>query len=676
MGPLLQRPIGRCLTAGVALVVALACSRSTASGRMTFRTYQEVPVGTGPTVMAPLDLGGPALAVGSDDGLVVCRVEQGKLVPNERIKSVSFVKSLDAGDVTGDKQADLACVSGRSAAVTILPGAPNGSFGEPFNVALEAPPTTVKVRPFNSKGDRAIFVVQDGKVLVLVPSSGRSFRKLVVPDARSAVDVDVADLDGNELPDLLVGEVDRLLLLHGNGDGTFGAPSTLDARYGTRHVLVTDLDRDGRPDVLVIGEEGLLVYRVNKPAGGDVDAPESVPMAEPRSLLSSSDISAVSVADIDGNGYPDIAFTDAGRGTVSLLMGGADGHIESGESYVTGRGPEQILLGDFTGDGRIDAVVLNHVGDSVVLLPGTGSGFRSSSALLADARDLSAIAVGDFDGDGHLDIAAVSEESGTVILFAGNGRGSFTTHVPVRVGNQPQGAIAGRFRPGDSDDLAVTDFGADEVVVLEGSAQDPFGAVQRVRVGEGPSAIVGGAFNLAGRTDLAVGSQISKTVSILRNDGNGRFAVAEDIPVETEPGFLILGDTNGDGRLDLLVGNDRSDTVIVLLGTPGGFAPAKQDHLGDRARPLVAEDLDGDGRVDLVMADEGADVIEILPGTAGKAFGSRVRVPAGPRPHSVAAGDFDEDGLPDLAVLHQSGRIVSILLNTGGPTAESQRPKP
>jgi hypothetical protein len=673
---LLQRPSGHRLAAGVALVVALTWSCNTASARMAFRTYEEVPVGTAPTAMTPLDLGVPALAVGSDDGLVVFRVEQGKLVPKERIKSVSFVKSLDVGDVTGDKLADLVCVSGRSARVTILPGSSNGPFGEPFSVNLDAMPTAVKVRPFNSKGDRAIFVVQDGKVVVLVPSSGRSFRKIVVPAARSAVDVDVADLDGNDLPDLLIGEVDRLLLLRGNGDGTFGAPSTLDARYGVRHVLVADFDRDARPDVLVIGEDGLLLYRVNTVAGGDDVAPGSVQMAKPRVLLASPDISAISVADVDGNGHPDIAITDAGRGTVSLLMGGANGQIESGESYVTGRGPEQILLGDFTGDGRIDALVLNHVSDSVVLLPGTGSGFRSSSALLADARDLSALAVGDFDGDGHLDIAALSEEGGTVTLFPGNGRGTFTTHAALRVGTQPRAAIAGRFRPGNTDDLAITDFATDEVVVLQSSGPDPLSTVQRVRVDAGPSAIAAGSFSRAGLTDLAVGSQLSNTVSILRNDGNGHFAVVEDIAVATEPGFLILGDTNGDGRLDLLVGNDRSDSVNVLLGTPDGFAPAKQDHLGDRARPLVAEDLDGDGHVDLVVANEGADVIEILPGTAGKAFGSRVRIPAGPRPHTVAAGDFNEDGLPDLAVLHESGRMVSILLNTGGPTPEVQRHKP
>lgn len=676
MSLLLQGPIRRRLAAAAVLVLALACSRGTASGRMAFRTHHEVPAGTAPTAMVRADLDGPALVVGSDEGLTVFRVEQEKLVTKERIKSVSFVKSLDVGDVTGDGQADIVCVSGRSTAVIILPGGPNGSFGEPFNVALEAPPATVKIRPFSNKGDRAIFVVQDGKVVVLVPSSGRSFRKLVAPAARSAIDVDVADLDGNDVPDLLVAEVDRLLLLRGNGDGTFGAPSTLDARYGARHVLATEVDRGARPDVLVIGEEGLLVYRVDKAVAGDEDTQGSVQTTEPRCLLSSPDISAVSVADIDGNGYPDLAVTDAGRGIVSLLMGGADGRFELGESYATGRGPEQIVLGDFTRDGTIDAVVLNHVGDSIVLLPGTSGGFCSSRSLLADARDLSAMAVGDFDGNGHLDIAAVSEESGTVILFAGNGRGSFTTHVPLRVGSQPRAAIAARFRPGDTDDLAVANFGADEVVVLQGGAQDPFGTTQRVPVGEGPSAIVAGAFSVAGRADLAVANQVSSTVSILRNDGNGHFAVSEDIPIETEPGFLILGDTNGDGRLDLLVGNDRSNTVVVLLGTAEGFAPAKKDQLGDRARPLVAEDLNGDGHVDLVMTDEGADMVEILPGTAGRAFGSRLRVPAGPHPHSVAAGDFNEDGLPDLAVLHRNGRTVSILFNTDGPTKKSQRPNP
>jgi hypothetical protein len=671
-----QRPIGHRLAAGVVLIIAFSSSYGTASARIAFSTYEPVPVGTAPTTMARLDLDGPGVAVGSDDGLVVLRVEQGKLVRKQRIKSLSFVKSLDVGDVTGDRVADVVCASGRSTALTILPGAPNGSLGEPFNVNLDAPATAVKVRPFNSKGDRAVFIVQGGKILVLVPLSGRSFRRVVVPAVQGALDLDVADLDGNEVPDLVVAEVDRLLLLRGNGDGTFGTPNILDARYGASQVLATTFEGGARSGVLAVRDNGLVLFGATTLAGDNGGPDGSVQTAEPRVLLESTDISAVSVADIDGNGHSDIALTDAGRGTVTLFMGGAKGQLEIGESYVTGRGPKQILLGDFTGDGRMDAIVLNHVSDSVVLLPGAGSGFASSRALLVDERDLSALAVGDFDGDGHLDIALVGEESGTLSLCPGDGRGTFMVHSAVRVATQPRAVIAGRFRPGNADDLAVADFAADEVVVLQDRAPDSLDAVQRVRVGAGPSTIVAGSFGSTGLTDLAVGSRISNTVSVLLNDGDGHFALTEEITVETEPGFLILGDTNGDGRLDLLVGNDRSDTVNVLLGTPDGFAPAKQDHLGDRARPLVAEDLDGDGHVDLVVANEAADVIEVLPGTAGKGFGSRVRIPAGQRPHSVAAGDFNEDGLPDLAVLHESGRIASILLNTGGPTAEAQRHKP
>jgi len=666
MNRLLQGPMRSRLSAGGALALAVLCLGGPAPARMAFRTHHEVPAGSGPTAIARIPASNSALVVGSDDGLLLFHAGKERLSRSRRIGSIQFVRSLDAGDLDGDGLPDLVCISGHSAALTVVPGAGPDKFGDEFDVPLESEPSRVKIRPFGKKLGLSAFVLRDAGVVVLVPSGRRRFRQLAVPGVDDALDFDVADFDGDDVPDLVVAEMDHLLLLRGSAAGSFGTPRVVDSGRSARRVLLADVDRDGRPEILLITETEVVLFGIRLPAAAADADHGPIELTPPRRILSSAGISALSTADMDGDGYPDLAVTDSTRGTLTLLLGTGEGRFSPAGSYVTGRSPGEMVLGDFTQDGHVDAAVLNYVGDSITLLPGSDHGFQSSLSLLADARDLVGINVADFDGDDHLDIATISEESGTVTLFTGNGTGRFATRAPVKVGSQPRAAVAGRLRPGRADDLAVADFAADEVVLLRGSSDTGLHPTQRVSVGAGPAAIVAGSLTTPDGVDLAVANQLARTVSILRNDGQGRFEVVEEIAVGTEPGFLLMGDVNRDGRPDLLVGDERADTVVVLAGTSEGFAPPRTDQLGDRARPLVADDFDGDGRVDLVVCDEAADLVQVLPGLEKGGFGSPIPFPAGPHPDRVAAGDFNEDGRPDLAVLHGNDRTVSILINTSG----------
>ena len=80
------------------------------------------------------------------------------------------------------------------------------------------------------------------------------------------------------------------------------------------------------------------------------------------------------LADVNGDGIPDIICPDGPNGTVSVLLGNGNGTFQSSLTYLTGLYPTSVAVGDVNGDGHADLVVGNRFGSSVSVLLGNGDG--------------------------------------------------------------------------------------------------------------------------------------------------------------------------------------------------------------------------------------------------------------------------------------------------------------
>lgn len=110
---------------------------------------------------------------------------------------------------------------------------------------------------------------------------------------------------------------------------------------------------------------------------------------------------AVSVADFDGDGKPDLCL--AGAGKVVLLQNGGEAYSEISLPGVSGC--RAAVWADYNGDGRPDLLLATSAGPRLFTNLGNGQ-FRDDSALLPSGAgwNLTAAAWLDYDADGKPDI--------------------------------------------------------------------------------------------------------------------------------------------------------------------------------------------------------------------------------------------------------------------------------
>jgi hypothetical protein len=195
------------------------------------------------------------------------------------------------------------------------------------------------------------------------------------PGGTEPTSVSIIDLNGDGVPDLLVGNFGNCGLkntvgtLLGNGDGTFqpAKVTNVNVKCGvnaaSQNLIAADFNGDHIPDIAVMVNGGVAIFL------GKGDGTFSTPGKFYQVGCGSYGGLA---ADFNGDGIPDLVLVgNCTTSYVSVLVGNGDGTFQPPAKFAVGSLPVWLTVADFNGDGKPDIATVNYVSQDVSILLNT-----------------------------------------------------------------------------------------------------------------------------------------------------------------------------------------------------------------------------------------------------------------------------------------------------------------
>jgi hypothetical protein len=366
--------------------------------------------------------------------------------------------------------------------------------------------------------------------------------------------------------------------------------------------------------------------------GNGVRDPGEICYAPPRIIpFAAVDTAAwgLAIADIDGDGRPEIVAMASTGSTLRLHVVSSDGagnfsalapvvaSTEFSSGGLIGPMSPYVALGEVTGDAHLDAVVsFNYVNSHLVIVPGTSDGSLGTAGTPQASTAYGPVALGNADADDLLDLFHVDLNNGTV-----------------------------RVRPATSPGV----FGA-------ASSTSP----------NNMASIWGALADLTGNGWPEIISRNGTDITIGLNDGTGLYSFWSKYAVPAATGRPLAADLDADGLVDLVVGTTAAEVRVMRGNGFGGVIGDSQPHPVANSSVNVAfpVDVTNDDCLDLVAFHAGGlfsvlpaldpgrfDVYRTFPGLAG----------------AVEAGDLNGDGVVDFASVGVQDSVASVRVVLSNP---------
>jgi hypothetical protein len=240
-------------------------------------------------------------------------------------------------------------------------------------------------------------------------------------------------------------------------------------------VRATDLNLDGKPELVIINSQfNRCRILQNTTENGVVSfSPVEIDIA------TQSTPHNISLADLDGDGKPEITVTNINSSSVTYFLNTSAGDISfgTGISKPTGGAARNVIAADIDRDGKPDLVAMSFgTNGKIAILRNTsipGTLTFEDARLFALGTYSNDLAVTDFSGEGLLDISAcntdtTSADAKSVSVLKNNstpGNIDFLPVVNYRFAQQVSALVAGDVDGDGKPDILVTAGGTISILL-------------------------------------------------------------------------------------------------------------------------------------------------------------------------------------------------------------------
>jgi LPXTG-motif cell wall-anchored protein len=331
---------------------------------------------------------------------------QGNFTQGATIKG-DYPLALVAADMNGDKKLDAVYIGYLSGTYTLDIALGNGDGT--FQTATDVPLPSGKfndfvVGDFNGDGKPDVMITMTsfstnaGAIYLFLGNGDGTLQSPVSIDTPpQAWGLAAGDFNGDGKLDFAVtnngssNTTGAVLVYLNQGSGAFAKPVSYAASMFPGPIVVADVNKDGKPDLVVASEDNATITSSNPfgPHGtlnvllGNGDGTFQTALSSP---LNGPMYSNLAVADMNQDGIPDVVVGDDGPPFfyTQVLYGKGDGTFPTGNSLQMGLAAQSVTAVDVNGDGRpdlllttgtsyasLDVFVNQYSGKTISTLPAT-----------------------------------------------------------------------------------------------------------------------------------------------------------------------------------------------------------------------------------------------------------------------------------------------------------------
>ena len=314
-----------------------------------------------------------------------------------------------------------------------------------------------------------------------------------------------------------------------------------------------------------------------------------------------SDPRAVEIADLDGNGWADIAVVDRDDDTVKIYWN-TDGSFTRlsqewvGSGIFTDDHPVDVAIGDLNADGKLDLVTANESGHRLCVLENKGNRTFGSHFVEAPGKPRD-VTLAPLNGTGGAKIVVGVEDGDEVRVIRMTGFTSYTVSQVLPAAN-PKSLVAGD-ADGDGDADICWSSGAPVLAVNDS------GTLTKYSIANTKSTAALKLWNLddTGPAELVTGVYGAFSSEYLRVFANTDpastpvFNAYTDYGVEKWPVYLARWGTG-------VAYADNGGTFGALRNDQGALVDERLFTYDGDAKGLASGDLNKDGATDLVIISQ------------------------------------------------------------------------
>jgi uncharacterized protein (TIGR03437 family) len=344
----------------------------------------------------------------------------------------SSPNAIAVADFNGDGHPDIAAAAGQLTSGGQLWIGLAGQIPVSINLGSGVSASGVAAGDVNGDGKPDIVVgdANGSGVYVLLGKGDGAFQAPVKYSTGGAVNsVTIADFNGDGQPDIAFCGFTNALppvaaagVLFGNGGGAFHAVTNL-AGFGSApaSVAVGDFNNDGKPD-LAIADQGYrnLTGGVNvylNQGNGTFQTPVSYTVGQYPVFIAAANLKGAQADLIVSTQDPN--YNTNGQWDVAVLLANGDGTFKSPSYLATQNNPNAIAIADLNGDGNPD-LAIGHccAGSSITYMLGKGDGTFQAEETVPTQVAANALAAANLTGNKGADlIAGIGLRVGYVSVF-------------------------------------------------------------------------------------------------------------------------------------------------------------------------------------------------------------------------------------------------------------------